>query len=95
MNTGYGAGRRVCPGMHLAERSMWRIAAKLLWAFEFSEPRDPVSGQVLPLDPNAYSDGVIQTALDYEVVVKPRSQEHVAVIKEEQAGALRFLSSFE
>lgn len=28
---GYGAGRHICPGMHLVERSMWRITAKLLW----------------------------------------------------------------
>lgn len=25
----YGAGRRVCPDVHLAERSMWRITAVL------------------------------------------------------------------
>ncbi|CZR64460.1 uncharacterized protein PAC_14358 [Phialocephala subalpina] len=41
----YGAGRRICPGIHLAERNMWRMAAKLLWAFEFSPPYDPVTGK--------------------------------------------------
>lgn len=37
---GYGAGRRMCPGVHLAERNQWRIVAKLLWAFEIQEPKD-------------------------------------------------------
>ena len=41
----YGAGRRICPGIHLAERNMWRIASKLLWAFEFAEPTDPKTGE--------------------------------------------------
>jgi len=42
----YGAGRRICPGIYLAERNMWRIASKLLWAFEFSEPIDPKTRKV-------------------------------------------------
>ncbi|KAI4126603.1 MAG: hypothetical protein LQ338_003653 [Usnochroma carphineum] len=34
---GYGAGRRICPGIHLAERNMFLSIAKLLWAFSFEE----------------------------------------------------------
>jgi len=30
---GYGAGRRLCPGIHLAERNLFVGIAKLLWAF--------------------------------------------------------------
>ena len=29
-HSGYGAGRRICPGMHLAERNMFQSIAKLL-----------------------------------------------------------------
>ncbi|KAK0513963.1 hypothetical protein JMJ35_003685 [Cladonia borealis] len=32
---GYGAGRRICPGIHLAERNLFIGVAKLLWAFRF------------------------------------------------------------
>ncbi|KAI0433347.1 putative cytochrome P450 oxidoreductase [Xylaria sp. FL1042] len=32
---GYGVGRRICPGMHLAERNMLISVAKLIWAFKF------------------------------------------------------------
>lgn len=92
---GYGAGRRICPGLHLAERNMWRIAAKLLWAFEFSEPVDPVTGQVMPLDPDAYNPGILQAPLPFRVGIKPRSPKHVAIIREELAGALKFLQPFE
>ncbi|KAH7388705.1 cytochrome P450, partial [Pyrenochaeta sp. MPI-SDFR-AT-0127] len=31
----YGAGRRLCPGIHQAERTLFVAVVKLLWAFEF------------------------------------------------------------
>lgn len=45
---GFGAGRRICPGIHLAERNMFLAVAKLLWAFRLEEAvpndSDPVTG---------------------------------------------------
>jgi hypothetical protein len=92
---GYGAGRRLCPGVHLAERSMWRITAKLLWAFEFSEPIDPVTGKVQPLDENAYTSSNLVCPLPYRVSIKPRSDEHLAVIRRDLGAALDFLKPYE
>ena len=91
----YGAGRRICPGIYLAERNMWRIVSKLLWAFEFSEPIDPKTRKVKHLDPYAYNPRILQAPLPFEVQVKPRSAEHVAKIKKEQAGALDFLKQYD
>src|ERR1700733_6302398 len=34
-DSGTGAGRRLCPGIHLAERNLFIAMAKLLWAFSF------------------------------------------------------------
>lgn len=86
---GYGAGRRMCPGIHLAERSMWRVTAKLLWAFEFEELPDR------PLDVNAYTSSNLVRPVEYEVAVKPRSKRHQEVIQRELTGALEFLSQYE
>lgn len=36
----FGAGRRICPGLHLAENSMFIVLAKLLWAFDVLPPLD-------------------------------------------------------
>jgi cytochrome P450 len=91
----YGAGRRICPGIHLAERNMWRIAAKLLWAFEFSEPIDPHTGKVVPIDPDAYSNGILVMAHRYKVTIKPRSEEHVKTIRADRDRALEFLKQFD
>ncbi|KAI1617874.1 putative cytochrome P450 oxidoreductase [Exophiala viscosa] len=92
---GYGAGRRVCPGMHLAERNMWRITSKLLWAFDISEPIDPTTGETIELDPNAYNPGITQAPLPFRVRITPRSQEHATVLQKELQAALEFLAPFE
>ncbi|KAJ5982934.1 hypothetical protein N7481_005033 [Penicillium waksmanii] len=91
----YAGSRRLCPGVHFAERNMWRIAAKLLWAYEFSEPIDSVTGKAIPLDVNAYNSGILQAPLQFKVRIKVRSEKHVATIRNELAGALDFLKKWE
>jgi cytochrome P450 len=90
----YGAGRRICPGIHLAERNMWRIASKLLWAFEFAEPTDPETGKVAHLDPYAYNPGILQAPVPFKVSIKPRSEAHVATIVREHSESLDFLDQY-
>ncbi|KAJ5797968.1 uncharacterized protein N7503_007264 [Penicillium pulvis] len=87
--------RRLCPGVHFAERNMWRIAAKLLWAYEFSEPVDTVTGKVISLDVNAYNPGILQAPLPFNVRIKVRSERHAATIEKELTGALDFLKQWE
>jgi hypothetical protein len=81
--------------MHLAERNMWRIVAKLLWAFDISEPVDPVTGQVQPLDVNAFSSAILSCPLPFKVQVKPRSPQHLEVITRELGRANEFMSQWE
>ncbi|KAG2066094.1 cytochrome P450 [Suillus decipiens] len=39
----YGFGRRICPGLHLANRSVWINTALVLWAFQLTlDPTKPV-----------------------------------------------------
>lgn len=73
---------------------MWRIAAKLLWAYEFAEPIDPATGKVMPLDPDRYNPGILQAPLPFKVRITPRSEQHVATIRRELAGALDFLAAW-
>ncbi|KII86174.1 hypothetical protein PLICRDRAFT_114554 [Plicaturopsis crispa FD-325 SS-3] len=47
----FGFGRRVCPGLHLANRSLFLNTAMILWAFHISQ--DPAH----PIDTYATSDG--------------------------------------
>lgn len=91
----YGAGRRICPGIHLAERNQWRNIAKILWGFKISLPRDPVSGQEIPIDVNAYKSGLAQSPLPYKVIFTPRSPEHIATMRREWAEAQQLLRKWE
>lgn len=43
-HTGFGHGRRVCPGIHMAERSMFITLAYIFWAFDVL----PVPGAAKP-----------------------------------------------
>lgn len=72
----YGAGRRICPGMHLAERTQWRFLAAILWAFEVR----PVGN--IDLD-HAFEDGFFHYPLPYKAEFVPRSEQHVQTIRRE------------
>jgi hypothetical protein len=81
--------------MHLAERNMWRIAAKLLWAFEFAEPVEAETGKTIPIDADAYNRGILQAPLHFKVKITPRSAQHIAAIKGEITGATAFLAPWD
>ncbi|KAH7884146.1 cytochrome P450 [Phlebopus sp. FC_14] len=62
----FGFGRRICPGQHIAMRSIFINAALLLWSFRISE--DPKS----PIDQDGFVDGVIAHPKPFEVRFEPR-----------------------
>jgi cytochrome P450 len=41
----WGFGRRICPGRHLAEASLWSAMACLLAVFKFSKARGDIDGE--------------------------------------------------
>ncbi|KAI8624784.1 cytochrome P450 [Xylariaceae sp. FL1651] len=44
----FGSGRRICLGMHIAERSLFIAIARMLWAFEFHPEKDLQGNDILP-----------------------------------------------
>ena len=72
----YGAGRRICPGIHLAERNLFPGVAKLLWAFSFLSTLD-FEGNPVPLDVDsatAYSNGFLHYPKPFNCRIEPRSE---------------------
>ncbi|KAH7922018.1 cytochrome P450 [Leucogyrophana mollusca] len=67
----YGFGRRVCPGQHVANRSIYINLALLLWSFRLAQ--NPAA----PIDTSAFSGGVIAHAAPFEVIFTPRTEEKV------------------
>ncbi|KAF8551926.1 cytochrome P450 [Imleria badia] len=65
----FGFGRRICPGQHVANRSIFVNGALILWAFRLSE--DPKA----PIDSFDFSDTVNLIAAPFRVIFEPRSSE--------------------
>jgi len=70
----YGFGRRVCPGLHLANHSLYISLALLLWSFRIVQRPDA------PINTHAFLDAVIARAMPFEIDVIPRIE--VARLKE-------------
>ncbi|KAG1765652.1 cytochrome P450 [Suillus occidentalis] len=62
----YGFGRRVCPGLHFANHSLYITLAFLLWSFRIAQRPDA------PIDTHAFSDTVTPHAAPFEIDVIPR-----------------------
>ncbi|KAG1908862.1 cytochrome P450 [Suillus fuscotomentosus] len=67
----YGFGRRVCPGQHLANRSIFINTALILWAFRLSE--NPAA----KIDTLAFTDTLHIQAAPFEICFEKRIDENV------------------
>ncbi|KAI7658152.1 putative cytochrome P450 [Hortaea werneckii] len=88
---GYGAGRRFCPGAHLAERNLFLAMAKLLWGFDIlPSKKDKKARRDLDLDPRTgYSEGFLVCAKDFGAEFEVRGAEREATIRREYGEAER------
>lgn len=75
----YGAGRRVCPGVHVAEKSLFLNISRILWAFNISKKK--IDGEVKePL--NAMVPGWMCIPMPFECDITVRSEKHRRFIEE-------------
>lgn len=80
----FGSGRRICPGYHVAERSLAIAIMRLVWAFEIV----PAQNAKLPLDPRDYSGEMPgNPGESMPVMLKVRSEAKRTVIDREYASA--------
>ncbi|KAF1843736.1 cytochrome P450 [Cucurbitaria berberidis CBS 394.84] len=77
----YGAGRRACPGIHVAERSLFINVARVLWGFNLKKKAKgngkevEVTTRMLP--------GFFSVPEAFECDIRPRSKGHAEVMKGE------------
>jgi cytochrome P450 len=79
----FGAGRRICPGIHLAENSLFITIAKIVWAFNLVAP-----GKV-DLSHDAYEPGTMTIPKPFAVRFACRNQEIEHTLKSEWEAAER------
>lgn len=95
---GYGAGRRICPGMYLAERNMLLSVAKLIWAFSF-EAKTGTDGMPMKVDADpvtGYHSGFLYCPKEYPCKPVLRSEKiRETILKEYEQAETEVFSSFE
>lgn len=64
-----GVIHRVCPGQHVANKSLYINLALLLWSFHIVERADT------PIDTTGHTDGVIAHVAPFHVEFIPRIEE--------------------
>ncbi|KAL2802349.1 cytochrome P450 [Aspergillus granulosus] len=87
----FGAGRRVCPGQHLAERSLFLVISHWLWGFDTLQATDDDKNKI-PIDKDDLRPGFIVCLNPFAAKITPRTPQHRKVIestwKEELAVSL-------
>lgn len=81
----YGTGRRLCAGIHFAERSLFITVAKILWAFNIRPAKDENGNDVvIDIDlRTGYEEGIIVEPCAFKCDICPRSEKRREVIEKE------------
>jgi len=75
----YGAGRRVCPGVHVAERSLYINIARTLWGFDIAKVRDS-AGRIVEPDQTMVR-GFLSVPVKFDADFNVRSGRHQETIR--------------
>ncbi|KAG1835390.1 cytochrome P450 [Suillus subalutaceus] len=65
----FGFGRRACPGLHVADRTVYIAVALILWSFTLAE--DPSN----PIDDTTFTPGIVSHQKPFSLTFKPRMDE--------------------
>lgn len=78
----FGAGRRICPGIHVAERSLFLAISRMLWAFNIVPMKDEAGKAILP-DQERLTQGFVCMPEEYTANFVARSAARAKLVEEE------------
>ncbi|KAJ1303732.1 hypothetical protein OPQ81_008156 [Rhizoctonia solani] len=67
----FGFGRRICPGIHIAQQSLWLTISNLLAQFEIKKACTADGEEITPVE--NYTKDIISRPLPFECSIKARS----------------------
>lgn len=70
-NFQFGFGRRVCPGQHVANNSVYINVAMLMWAFEIGKKKD-ANGKEIDIDVWSFTNTVNSHPNPFQASFTPR-----------------------
>ncbi|KAI8627254.1 cytochrome P450 [Xylariaceae sp. FL1651] len=71
----FGAGRRICPGMWVAEREIWLVISRMIWAFNMEAVPEH------PIDLKEYDGLSGRSPVPFQIYLKPRHENVEKVLK--------------
>ncbi|KAI0861227.1 cytochrome P450 [Xylaria cubensis] len=78
----FGAGRRLCQGMHIADRTMFLAIARVLWAFDLRRATDKKTGEEVVPEMDDLTSGLFAEPMPFQAAIIPRAGK-VARVREE------------
>ncbi|KAJ7762871.1 cytochrome P450 [Mycena olivaceomarginata] len=75
----FGYGRRLCPGRHMANASLWITVASVLATFDIAKALDENGREIEPS--YEFDSGFINAPLPFKCSIQPRSQQAVDLIR--------------
>ncbi|PPQ91359.1 hypothetical protein CVT25_004126 [Psilocybe cyanescens] len=70
----FGFGRRICPGMHVAQNSLYIVIARILWGFDILPTKNSNGEAVLP-PADDFTGGLVVRPRPFLYTLKPRKGE--------------------
>ncbi|EXJ70408.1 uncharacterized protein A1O5_06476 [Cladophialophora psammophila CBS 110553] len=80
-NFNFGAGRRLCQGVHIAERSLYLGMSRILWGFHLRKALDKAGNPITP-DINDLVGGITVHPRQYPIDIVPKSPERTSIIRQ-------------
>jgi len=78
----FGAGRRICPGIHVAERSLFLGVSRMLWGFDIKPTLDKDGKEIIP-DPERLTQGFVCMPEEFPARITPRDEKRKQKIIDE------------
>ncbi|KAF8189911.1 cytochrome P450 [Mycena galopus ATCC 62051] len=79
-NLSFGAGRRICPGQHVARTTMQLTTMRLIWAFSFSSAVDPQTERPIGRDLDFYNHEFVVMPYPFKCRIEPRRSEQRDIV---------------
>ncbi|PIA93709.1 O-methylsterigmatocystin oxidoreductase [Cercospora beticola] len=89
----FGFGRRLCPGGHIAERSIYILSARMAWACNIEKATDPKTGAPITPPEYNYVKALNTEPHPFPFQLECRSEKHREVLQREAREASEALSS--
>jgi cytochrome P450 len=89
----FGAGRRVCPGLNIAERSLFLGFTYILWAFSFEHAVDE-QGNKIPVSTEAVTQGIVCRPAPFPLKLVQRDPKRIEKVVKAWDNAKEMLKTY-